>query len=132
MPQDPFEFECDRLSQVVDAIQFERLRWDRTEGPMLAKLVALAHSALESRGEYELSEEGSSTAIKRSVLKIHGNRIMAITIWLKDGLAHVKAEQIDRSPYQLAPGNPHSAEFGAIDQQWMAAALQELFSRVRG
>ena len=47
MPQDSFQLECDRLSHIVDGALFERLRWERNEGPMLARLVALAHSAFE-------------------------------------------------------------------------------------
>lgn len=131
MPHDNFERECDRLSQIVDSPQFERLRWDRNEGPMLAQLVALAHAAFERRSEFELADEGSTTAAKRFVLKIHGNRIVAISIWLKDGLAYVGAEQIDRSPYKLLAGDPVTAEFGTVDQPWMASALQVLFGRVR-
>ena len=130
MPHDNLERECDRLSQIVDSPQFERLRWDRNEGPMLAQLVALAHAAFERRSEFELAEEGSTTAAKRFVLKIHGNRIVAISIWLKDGLAHVGAGQIDRSAYRLAGGDPCTAEFEAVDEEWMANALQVLFGRV--
>lgn len=51
-----FDQICDTLSQQVDAAQYERLRWERTEGPMLASLVVLAHSALEERGEFELTK----------------------------------------------------------------------------
>jgi hypothetical protein len=131
VPSDNFERECDRLSQIVDGPQFERLRWDRNEGPMLINFVALARSALEQRSEFELAEESSTTAIKRFVLKIHGNRIIAISIWIEDGLAHVGAQQIDRSHYRLVAGEPLTVESGAVDQQWMANALQELFGRVR-
>lgn len=131
MPQDNFERECDRLSKIVDGPQFERLRWDRNEGPMLVRLVALAKSVLEIRGEFELADEGSTTAAKRFVLKVHSNRIMAISIWLQDGLAHVGAEQLDRSQYRLASGAPQMAEYHAVDEQWMASALQNLFSRVQ-
>ena len=130
MPQNNFERECDRLSQIVDGPQFERLRWERNEGPMLVRLVALANSALEERGEFELAEEGSTSAIKRFVLKIHSIRTVAISIWLKNGLAYVGAEQIDRSAYKLAGGDPHAADASAADEAWMASALQDLFSRV--
>lgn len=130
MPQDDFERECDRLSQIVDGPQFERLRWDRNEGPMLARLVALALAALETRSEFELAEEGSTSAIKRFVLKIHSIRTVAILIQLKDGAVHVGAERIDRSAYRLAGGDPHTADFGAVDELWMANALKDLFSRV--
>jgi hypothetical protein len=129
--QDRLEIECDRLSHAVDAALYERLRWERNEGPMLARLVALAHATLEKRNEFELAEEGSTSASKRFVLKIHSNRVVAISIWIKDGSANLRAEQIERSPYRLADGNPLSADFQAVDELWMANALQELFSRVR-
>lgn len=131
MSQDRLEIECDRLSHAVDAALYERLRWERNEGPMLARLVALAHATLEKRNEFELAEEGSTSASKRFVLKIHSNRVVAISIWIKDGSANLRAEQIERSPYRLADGNPLSADFQAVDELWMANALQELFSRVR-
>lgn len=131
MPQDNFARECDRISQIVDGPQFERLRWDRNEGPMLVRLVALAKSVLESRGEFELAEEGSTTSVKRFVLKVHSNRIVAISIWLDEGAACVGAEQIDRSAYRLAEGDPCMADFRTVDEQWMAGALQDLFSRVQ-
>ncbi len=130
MPQDDFERECDRLSQIVDGPQYERLRWDRNEGPMLARLVALALAALETRSEFELAEEGSTSAIKRFVLKIHSIRTVAISIQLKEGVAHVGAERIERSAYLLAGGGPHTADFAAVDDLWMANALKDLFSRV--
>ena len=131
MSQDRLEIECDRLSHAVDAALYERLRWERNEGPMLARLVALAHATLEKRNEFELAEEGSTSASKRFVLKIHSNRVVAISIWVKDGSANLRAEQIERSPYRLADGNPLSADFQTVDELWMANTLQELFSRVR-
>ncbi len=131
MSQDNFEQICDQLSQVVDPNLFERLRWDRTEGPMLAGLVVLVHAALQERSEFELSEEGSTRAMKRFVLKVHSNRVVAISIWLKGGRVKVAATQIDRSPYKLVDAQPHIADFDTVDQQWMANALQDLFSRIR-
>jgi hypothetical protein len=128
--QASFDLVCDRLSSAVDKGQFERLRWERNEGPMLARLVSLAHAALEQRSEFELAEEGSSSALKRFVLKVHSNRVVAISIWLGEGLVHIRAEEIERSRYRLIAGNPLSADFKVIDEQWMADALRELFSRV--
>ena len=58
MAQDSFELACDRLSGAVDGVLFERLRWARTEGPMLARLVELAQGAVEARGDIDLSDEG--------------------------------------------------------------------------
>lgn len=131
MPQDSFALECDRLSQTVDSALFERLRWARTEGPMLAHLVTLAHAVLEEREEIELTEEGATNSIKRFVLKVHSNRVAAITMCLKEGQVLVWAEEIERSRYKLAEGSPLTAEFHKVDQPWMASAFQELFSRIR-
>jgi hypothetical protein len=129
--EDSFQQECDRLSQVVDDALFTRLRWERNEGPMLAKLVALAHGALEDRPEFELTEEGATSDIKRFVLKVHSNRIMAIVIFLDGRQVNVRAEAIDRSKYTVADGPVVAADFDAVDLEWMRSALRELFARVR-
>lgn len=131
MSSDSFEQECDRLSQVVDDGLFTRLRWERNEGPMLAKLVALAHGALEDRSEFELAEEGATNDIKRFVLKVHSNRIMAIVIFLDGRQVNVRAEAIDRSKYSVADGPLVAADFDTVDEHWMRGALQEQFARVR-
>jgi hypothetical protein len=128
---DSFEQECDRLSQTVDDGLFTRLRWERTEAPMLAKLVALAQGALEGRSEFELTEEGATSTIKRFVLKVHSNRIMAIVIFLDGRQVVVGAEAIGRSQYTVAEGPVVAADFDEVDEQWMRAALQEQFARVR-
>ena len=130
MTDQSFEMACDRLSHVVDDIQFERLRWARTEGPMLAKLVALAHAALEVRDDFELTEEGSTSDIKRYVVKVHNNRVMAIMLGLDQGQAIVGAAQIERSKYRIADPTPIAADFAMVDELWMAGVLQELFSRI--
>ena len=131
MSQDSFEQECDRLSQAVDDAQFTRLRWERNEGPMLAKLVALAHGALEDRPEFELTEEGATGDIKRFVLKVHSNRIMAIVLFLDENRVNVRAEAIERSKYTVADGPVVAAHFDSVDEAWMRAALQQQFARVR-
>lgn len=131
MSDDSFSTACDRLSALVDAPLFERLRWERHEGPMLARLVELARSSLEGRGEFELAEEGATRDIKRFVLKVHGNRVLAITIRLAGARAVMAAEQIDRSRYTIATGEPLSADFAEVNEQWMGRALQTLFSRVQ-
>ena len=41
-----FEAACDRLSQAIDSAQYERIRWSRTEGPMLDHLVELVRGAI--------------------------------------------------------------------------------------
>jgi hypothetical protein len=125
------ELECDRLSSVVDGIQFERLQWERNIGPALARLVASAHAALEKRSEFELTEEGATRDIKRFVLKVHGVRIMAVTLRVEAGRVVVEGQAVDRGRYALANGAPLSAALDEADEPWMAAALQELFSRVQ-
>ena len=131
MSSDSFEQECDRLSKVVDDALFARLRWERNEGPMLAKLVALAHDALEDRPEFELAEEGATSDIKRFVLKVHSNRIMAIVIFLDGRQVNIRAEAIERGQYPVADGPVVTADFDSVDEQWMRSALQQQFARVR-
>jgi hypothetical protein len=129
--QDSFQLECDRLSHVVDGTLAERLHWERNQGPMLAHLVALAHSAFEGRSEFDLAEEGATRDIKRFVLKIHSKRVIAISMRVEDGRAVLESETLDRSSYGLAEGPPVTTEFAAADAAWMAGALQQQFSRVR-
>ncbi len=130
MTHEAFEQECDRLSHIVDSVSFERLRWSRTEGPMLAHLVALLHGVLEGREDFELTEEGSTNALKRFVLKVHSNRVMAVTISLEPGRVILAAEEIERSKYKLSDDSPIYEDYNAVDEQWMSLALQELFRRV--
>ncbi len=130
MTQVLFETACDRVSRIVDPAQFERLRWAREEGPLLAQLVALAHAAIERRGEFELAEEGATGEVKRFVLKVHSNRVIAIVLWLEGGQAHLRGEDVTRSAYRLAPGQPRSAPYGGIDEAWMDAALEDVFGRI--
>jgi hypothetical protein len=130
VPQARFAQQCDRLSQAVDKTLHERLVWERTEAPILAGLVALAHAALDGREEFELAEEGATTAIKRFVLKVHGNRIAGLALRLVDGRAELAVQAIERSPYQVAPGPVLSTPFAGIDAAWMAASLDELFARI--
>ncbi len=131
MQLNSFEGACDRLSHAVDAIQFERLRWARTEGPMLARLVTLVQAVVEPRPDIELVDEGSTSATRCFVLKVHGKRIVRIDMGLNAGHAVVTAQEIDRSPYRLAPGDPVSADFQQVDEAWMAGALEQMFSRIR-
>jgi hypothetical protein len=131
VPENSFQSECDRLSSIVDGTLFERLRWERTEGPMLAHLVALALSAFEGRSEFELAEEGATRDVKRFVLKIHGKRVLAITLWIESGRALLDVHAIERSSYDLSAGSATSADFEAADGAWMAGALQQQFGRVR-
>jgi len=130
VPEDPFLVECDRLSALVNPVQFEQLRWSREDGPMLARLVSLAFEALEDRPEIELVEEGATKDIKRYILKVHSSRVAAVLIYLEAGLAVFKIEPIERSRYLIASASPVSIEFEYANEQWVADALQELFSRI--
>ena len=131
MSQDSFAQSCDRLSQIVDAGLYERLRWERNEGPKLAKLVALTQSALQGRGEFELVEEGATRDVKRFVLKVHGNRAMAIALSLSGNNAVVSGETIDRAKIRLAAAEPVTADFAEVDEAWMAGALERIFARAQ-
>lgn len=130
MTDNSFDLECDRLSHVVDDVQFERLRWARHEGPMLARLVELARGAIAERSDFELIEEGASRDEKRFVLKVHSNRICALVLGLNGPQAVVDIQPIDRSRYLLAPGHPATGDFARVDEAWMAMALRHLFSRI--
>lgn len=130
MPQVNLQSACDRLSQAVDAVQYERLRWAKHEGPILARLVALAHAAIEDRGEFELAEEGASSDRKRFVLKVHGTRVAALTFWVAAGLAYASIETVIRSKYAVSDDSALSVEYAAVDELWMAGTLHELFSRI--
>lgn len=131
MNNDPFELECDRLSSTVDSFLYERIRWDRIEGPLLARLAELSRASFESRPDFELTEEGATSDLKRFVLKVHSNRIMAIKMWLANGRALIDVEEIERSRYKVMPGEPISTEFEGVDEQWMAASLRAIVARVR-
>ena len=130
MSPDPFELECDRLSNTVDSFLYERIRWDRIEGPLLVKLAELSRSAFESRPDFELTEEGATSDLKRFVLKVHSNRIIAIKMWLANGRALIDVEEIERSKYKVTPADPISVEFDGVDEQWMAASMKSLLARV--
>jgi hypothetical protein len=130
VPQARFAQQCDRLSQAVDKTLHDRLVWERTEAPVLAGLVALAHGVLEDRDEFELTEEGATSAVKRFVLKVHGNRVAALTLQLGDGQAKLAIQAIDRSAFKVAPGDTLSIPYAGIDAGWMAGSLDALFARI--
>ena len=131
MPDDRFETECDRLSHVVDPVQFERVRWAKNEGPMLERIVELARTAIAERSDFELTDEGSKGAIKRFVLKVHGFRIVAVNLGLEGGRVVVWAEAIERSKYRIVDGRRHSADYANVDEAWMKAALSAVFGEVQ-
>jgi hypothetical protein len=131
MPDDSFELECDRLSNAVDAVQFERVRWAKNEGPMLDRLVALAQAAVEARPDIELTDEGSRGAVKRFVLKVHGFRIVAVNIGIEGGRVSVWGEAIERSKYRIVDGRRCSADFHQVDEVWMKDALRAVMGEVQ-
>ena len=131
MPEDSFQLECDRLSQIVDNAQFEYLRWERDEGPKLTHLVALARASFDHRPEFELTEEGATRDIKRFVLKIHGKRVLVIALRMQDGQAVVESAPLERSSYGVAEGAAIRADFTSVDEAWMATALQQQLRRIR-
>ena len=98
---------------------------------MLTRLVALAHAALEARSEFELIEEGATRDLKRFVLKIHGNRVVSITLSIAGGQARVETSPIERSKYALAPGGAVTTGYESADEAWMTQALEQQFGRVR-
>jgi hypothetical protein len=128
--EDIFDQACNRLSRIVDPAQYKLLMWSRNEAPMFVRLCELLHQALEDRPDFELSEEASTKSVKRYVLKIHGNRIIAVTLGLQKGCAILDAEAIERSRYLVRPDDPLCDDFELIDETWMAAALSVLFSRI--
>ena len=132
MVEDSFEAVCDRLSQAVDGAQFERMRWDRTEAPMLARLVELLNAVLEVRPDFELLEEGATAIVKRYVIKVHGIRTIAIAVTLKGREVVVYGEPIERSRYRLSDTSPVCGDYDLVDEAWMTKALELIFARVTG
>lgn len=130
MPDDSFETECDRLSRVVDSVQFERVRWAKNEGPMLDRLVAMTGSAVEDRSDFELNDEGSKGPLRRFVLKVHGVRIVAVNLHLDQGQVALWGEEIERSPYKVNGARP-AADYQIVDGAWMKAAIGAIVSEVR-
>jgi len=128
---DDFDIECDRLSGAIDSTQFERIRWARTEGPMLERLVGLARSALDGRSEFELTEEGSTGACRRLVIKVHSFRIAAINIALDGQTVAVWGEEIDRGKGRLAEAQRRTTSYQNVDESWMKGAMREIFSEIR-
>lgn len=131
MPDDSFEIECDRLSKVVDGVQFERVRWAKNEGPMLERLVELAQAAVSDRPDFELTDEGSRGPVRRFVLKVHGFRIVAVNLGLEAGQVVVWAEAIERSKYRIVDGRQHRADFQCVDEAWMKDTLRALIGEIQ-
>jgi hypothetical protein len=130
MRDDSFENACDRLSNAVDSVQFERVRWAKNEGPMLDRLVAMAGSAVDDREDFELNDEGSKGPLRRFVLKVHGVRIVAVNLHLDEGQVVLWGEEIERSPYKVNGARP-AADYQVIDEAWMKAAIGAIVGDVR-
>jgi hypothetical protein len=131
MPDDSFEIECDRLSQVVDGVQFERVRWAKNEGPMLDRLMELVRSTVGERDDFELNDEGSRGTARRFVLKVHGVRIVAVNLRLEQGQVALWGEAIERSPYLVDSETRPTADYPAIDEAWMKHAIGAIVGQVR-
>jgi hypothetical protein len=131
MPDDRFELECDRLSRVVDGVQFERVRWAKDEGPKLDRLVDLARSTVEERSDFELTDEGSKGAARRFILKVHGVRVVAVNLHLDQGRVVLWGEAIERSAYKIVEGTRPSADYHVVDGAWMKDAIGAIVSEVR-
>ena len=131
MPDDSFETECDRLSKAVDGAQFERVRWARDEAPMLERLVALAQAAVKERPDIELVDEGSKGATKRYVLKVHGFRIVSVSLGLEAGRVSVWGEAIERSKYRIVDGRRYSVHFEQLDDAWMRGTLRAVMGEIQ-
>jgi hypothetical protein len=125
-----FDHSCDRLSAIVDKALYDRLAWERNVGPKLERLVALLKGAFAEREEFELSEEGATRDVKRYVIKIHGNRVLAVSVTIDNGRVVMTGSAIERSRFAVGHAEPITADPDAIDEEWMANALHAVFSRV--
>jgi len=130
MHEDRFESECDRLSKAVDGVQFERIRWAKHEGPMLERMVQLAQGAVADRADYELTDEGSRGDVRRYVIKVHGFRVVAVSLGLDAGRPTVWGESIERSRFKIANGQRYSVDFAQLDEAWMKSALGAVIREV--
>ncbi len=131
MSVENFDHSCDRLSSIVDRALYERLTWERNVGPRLARMVELARGVFADREEFELSEEGASRDIKRYIVKIHGKRVLAVSLTIHKGVAVVAGSEIERSRFSLEASQPLTADPDAIDAEWMTDAFHQIFARVR-
>ena len=130
LSQDSFQQMCDQVSAVVDAVQYERMRWARDVGPRLAEMVTMTLASIEGRIDLEFSEEQSTTDIKRYILKVHGVRVIGLTMWIEDGQAHMQPVEIDRSRYLLSAKGILSVELEGLNAEWIAQALRTAFGLI--
>ena len=121
---------CDHVSSVVDAAQYERMRWARDVGPRLAAMVAMTLATVEDRTDLEFTEEQSTTDVKRLILKVHGVRVIGITLWIEDHQAHMQPIEIERSRYMLSAMGTLSIELEGLNAEWIALALRTAFGLI--
>ena len=130
LSHDSFQQMCDHVSAVVDAVQYERMRWARDVGPRLAEMVTMTLASIEGRIDLECSEEPSTTELKRYILKVHGVRVIGLTMWIEDGQAHLQPVEIDRSRYMLGAKCTLSVELEGLNAEWIAHALRTAFGLI--
>lgn len=130
LSHDGFQEMCDHVSNVVDPTLYERMRWARDVGPRLAEMVAMALATVEGRTDLEFSEEQSTTDVKRMILKVHGMRVIGITLWIEDHQAHMQPIEIERSRYLLSAKGTLSVELEGLNAEWIALALRTAFGLI--
>lgn len=128
---DSFRAVCDKLSNRIDAEQFERFRWTRDEAPRLARLVQLVKDSVADRTDVEINEEGGSQNSKGFIVKVHGKRVAGVLIALEQGRAVMNAQTASRSEYIVRPGEDLSLDCDEVDQAWIGESLGTLFARIR-
>ena len=121
---------CDHVSSVVDAVQYERMRWARDVGPRLTEMVSMTLATVEERSDLEFSEEQSTTDVKRLILKVRGVRVIGITLWIEDAQAHMQPIEIERSRYFLSAKGTLSIELEGLNAEWIALALRTAFGLI--
>ena len=130
LSHDSFQQMCDHVSAVVDPAQYERMRWARDVGPRLAEMVTMTLASIEGRIDLEFSEEQSTTDVKRLILKVHGVRVIGITLWIEDAQAHMQPIEIERSRYFLSAKGTLSVELEGLNAEWIALALRTAFGLI--
>ncbi len=66
------------------------------------------------------------------MVKVHSNRIVAISIRLDAGRAVFGIEPIERSEYRISDTAPIMVDYEQANEQWVADTLQALFGRIEG
>lgn len=134
MGDNAFRDICDRLSGTVDGTQFERFRWTRDEAPRLKELIDMVVASFADREDIDLAEEGGASGqsnYKRFIIKVHGQRIVALAVMYKDGQAILGAEPVERSPYTVTRSDPVHAPFEQVDRAWVEQALGQLIATIQ-